>query len=132
MKIHTTFNSTPLNPIPNQINPGHTVTANLLKIKCNTILPSRPEFPVRCSCFQTKMIRSYITHLLTCPVISLSLFSYNPLILSLTSSATSDTFLKNSISIPSLTHNFYELLNLLHLPSCKNSPLCHFLCIRFK
>jgi len=67
----------------------------------------------------------------TCPVISLSLFSYSPLLVYLTFSATSDTFLQNSTSIPYLTDNFYELLNLLHLPLCKNSPLCHFLCIRF-
>jgi len=38
---------------PNHINPVHTVTANLLKIKCNIILPSRLGFPIQFLCFQT-------------------------------------------------------------------------------
>lgn len=128
MNIHTPFNSIPLNPIPNQTNPVHTVTPNLLKIKCHIILPSRPEFPIQCSCFQTKMIMSCITHatcrhFILCFLQSTSSF---PNILC------NFTFLQNSTSIPYLPHNFYEWLNLLHLPSCKNSPLCHFLCITFK
>jgi len=132
MKIHTTaFNSIPLNPIPNHINPVHTVTANLLEIKCNIIFPSRLRFPI-VFVFSDKNDNVLYYACATCPVTSLSLFSYNPLLVSLTSSATSDNVLQNSTSIPYLTHNFYERLNLLHLPSCKNSPLCHFLCIRFK